>query len=195
MADGAWQEWGKPILTTMGLSLAAYFQITMVTLTASYFINRSIYRHWGMRLFVGILAAIVSIVAFWVVLFLPKAEYFGMFPIMQKADGDMFWGVTNYFRSTYDPTNTTHQGIVQGLVRSSLGWRQEDRGAGGMWWMNASGVRRLEYRDGDPLPTAGLVNEGLLREARKVGAIADHATWATGYRTLEATSRPLQPPE
>jgi hypothetical protein len=183
MADNAWQDWGKPILTAMGLSLAAYFQITMVTLTTSYFINRSIYRHWGMRLFVGILAALVSLVAFWVVLFLPKAHYFGMFPIMNKAEGDMFWGVTNYFRSEYDPTNTAHLGIAQELVRSSLGWRREDRGANGVWQVNG----QVSYREGEALPAEGLVNERLLAEARDVGAISDQATWASRFRAIEST--------
>jgi hypothetical protein len=187
MADGAWQEWGKPILTTIGLSLAAYFQITMVTLTVSYFINRSIYRHWGMRLFIGILAALTSIVAFWVVLFLPKAEYFGLFPIMQKANGDMFWGVTNYFRSTYDPTNTTHAEIVKELVRSSLGWRREDRGTDGVWWVNKSGVRPLEYQDRGQTPIEGIVNEDLLANARRVGAIQNLKAWETAYQGLGGT--------
>lgn len=184
MADNTWQDWGKPILTTIGLSLAAYFHITMVTLTVSYFVNRSIYRHWGMRLFIGILAAIVSIVAFWVVLFLPKTHYFGMIPIMNKANGDMFWGVTNYFRSSYDPLDTKHMDIVKELVRSSLGWRREDRGADGVWWVNKSGVRPLEYQDGGQTPLEGIVNEDLLADARRVGAIPNLKAWEREYQGL-----------
>jgi hypothetical protein len=168
----------------MGLSLAVYAQLTIVLLTASYVMNRSIYRHPALRLFSGILAGLTSIVTFWVVLFLPKTEYFGLLPIWDGFAGR--WGLTNYFRSSYNPADGAHQEIVKKLVWSSLGWKED--ASGGTWTWGT----KAEFTDG-ALPAEGMVNEALLREARAAGAISKEDAWTAKMGELASLLAPRAP--
>lgn len=187
MSDAtSWSTWGKPIVAAVVTSLIAYFQITMFTLTASYAMNRSIYRSTSLRVLTGVFAGLTAMVTFWVVLFLPKVHYFGFFPSLGPLaeDSQKRWGFLNYFRSSYDATNPEHMGIVEGLVRSSLGWRKEMRGDGETW-VNSSGVKPVEYlaSGGAPNP-AFVVNEAREQAARDAGAIADPAGWGAAITRL-----------
>jgi hypothetical protein len=180
---------GQTIATAVVASLIAYIHITMITLTASYVMNRSIYRHWLMRLFTGILAVLTSVLTFWIVLFfMPKTRYFGFFPLIEGGGSggertgwwDRFVGgvwdsLTRYFQSSYDPSSVEDRGALQEIVRASLGWTAEVRHGGEKWWVNASSG--LEYRDGADGPTGGVVNEALNEAARVAGAIASEVPW------------------
>lgn len=180
---------GQTIATAVVASLIAYIHITMITLTASYVMNRSIYRHWSLRLFTGILAGLTSVLTFWIVLFfMPKTRYFGFFPLMEgggsgverKGWWDQFVGgiwdsLTRYFQSSYDPASAEDRGAIQEIVRASLGWTAEVRRGGEKWWVNPSSG--LEYRDGAEGPTGGVVNEVLGEAARRVGGITEEASW------------------
>ena len=181
MSDAAgWSTWGKPILATIVTSVIVYLQITFFTLAASYMMNRSIYRSGAIRVMTGILAGLTALVTFWVVLFLPKTHYFGMFPVLGPlaADSDRQWGILNYFRSSYNPTD--HAGIVEELVRSSLGWRKD-----GANWVNTSGAKPVEYPITGGLPDPALVvDEARGQAARDAGAKAKATEWAAAMSSI-----------
>ena len=171
MSDAA--TWGKPIAAAVVTSIIVYIQITIITLTVSYTMNRSIYRSTSLRVLTGILAGLTALITFWVILFLPKTHYFGFFPLLGPiAEAEKRWGILNYFRSSYDPTE--HVGIVRNLVMGSLGWRKD-----GEKWTNSSGAQPLEYMEGGAPPTEGVVNEARGEAARAAGAISDKAEWGT----------------
>ena len=130
MAGDDWTEWGRPILMTLGISLAAYFQLTLFTLSASYFMNKYIYRHLSIRLAMGLLGGMVSLVAFWVILighwiYGNKLRYFGLFPLI-SVDGSIppkWYDLSYYFQS--DLTNDG-EGHITDLIRRTYGRRAQD---------------------------------------------------------------------
>lgn len=169
MSDAA--TWGKPIAAAVVTSIIVYIHITIITLTVSYTMNRIIYRSAPLRLLTGILAGLTAVITFWVVLFLPKTHYFGFFPLLGPiAEAEKRWGILNYFRSSYNPTE--HVGIVRNLVMGSLGWRSD-----GTKWTNSSGAVPIEMGLLDSPPADGVVNEARGEAARAAGAISDKAVW------------------
>jgi hypothetical protein len=187
----SWSSWGKPITAAIVTSIVAYFQITIFTLTASYAMNRSIYRSGAIRIMTGIFAGLTALITFWVVLFLPKVHYFGLFPVLgsPSADSDKRWGVLNYFRSSYDAVNPEHAGIVQGLVRAGLGWRKERRGDKEVW-INTSGPGAIDYPVGGAPPTLGVVDEERDMKAREAGAIAEPVAWRAAIGAVVTSPPP-----
>jgi hypothetical protein len=177
-----WSAGGKTIIAAVVTSVIVYLQITFFTLSASYMMNRSIYRSWAIRVMLGILAGLTAVVTFWVVLFLPKTHYFGMFPVLTDENGGK-WGWLNYFRSSYNPARDA--GIVEELVRTSLGWRKEMRGKQEMW-VNRSGAKPVEYSvGGGGVPDlSSVVDEVKMEKAREAGEKATLEAWKAALRDI-----------
>jgi hypothetical protein len=127
MAGDDWTEWGRPILMTLGISLMAYFQLTLFTLSASYFMNKYIYRHLSIRLAMGLLGGMVSLLAFWVILighwiYGTRIRYFGLFPLI-SVDGSTppkWYDLSYYFQRDLADGG---EGYITELIRRTYGRR------------------------------------------------------------------------
>jgi hypothetical protein len=108
---------------TLGISLVAYFQLTLFTLSASYFMNKYIYRHLSIRLVMGLLGGMVSLLAFWVILighwiYGTQIRYFGMFPLI-SVDGSTppkWYDLSYYFQR--DLSNDG-EGFIKELIQTT----------------------------------------------------------------------------
>lgn len=119
-----WEEWTRPILLTLLISLGAYFQLAIVTLSASYFMNKYIYRHGSIRLAMGLLGAAVSIIAFVVILvghlvYKTKIRYFGLFPLISMEREPSQLDLTYYFQSNMAEGGAVE--YIQNLIRRTYG--------------------------------------------------------------------------
>lgn len=170
----------KQIGTEIGIAFAAGVSIilglTILTLPSSYLMNRIIYHHWLMRIFIGLAVVPASFFAFFVILFLrisgswDRVHYFGLFPAvsaMPADKGDSWISPFLYIFNTfiYPLTWFGTSGEIAQAVQSSMDLKTP----------------------GAP----GTVIEDVFDEARRLGGVADPAEWRNRTEGLVAASRKM----
>ena len=170
----------KQIGTEIGIAFAAGVSIilglTFLTLPSSYLMNRIIYHHWLMRLFIGLAVLPASFFVFFVILIMRisgswgRVHYFGLFPAVSAMPADKgdswispFLYIFNAF--IYPVTWFGTSGEIAQAVKLSMDLR-------------APGAPET-------------VNEDVFEEARKIGGVSDSEEWRKRTEGLVAAARKM----
>ncbi len=182
--------YGDSIINGLTTGLSTMLVLTLVLLPISYVMNTYIYHSGAMRLVLGIIAGVGSILSV-LVLFgarigmgsaFPKAHYFGLMPLKQDAGLPGPWAYFDLVRRTInmflDPFNTAitdatdinaFKGSIEKLLVKEL----------------PEPIKKVLPGAGEITVRPGVVSEEFFEAAREVGEIVDYEGWKREMRSLE----------
>ena len=183
-----WNDFLKRLGIGIGLGLSIMMGITAVFLPASYMMNKLIYHHPFMRFITGLIAGILSILAFIVLIIMrltssvPQIHYFGLFPVVDIPGQGSYTGwlaiLFTIFSYIFHPFITFYSGSDE----DKAGYREA---VGGLL---VKGELTEEFA-GQKF-AKGAVCEAFFEKARAVGAIKD-STWANAINDLTETGKKM----
>lgn len=167
---------GTEIGIAFAIGVGIIIGLTILTLPSSYLMNRIIYHHWLMRLFIGLAVVPASFLAFIVILFLrvsgmwDKVHYFGLFPTISAM-------ASNKEDSWVSPFLYIFNALIYPLT-----------------WFGTSGEIAQAVQSSMDLKTPGApgtVNEDVFEEARTIGGVSDPTEWRNRTEGLVAAARKM----
>lgn len=188
---------GNSFLTNIGiricigilLGVGIMMAITAVLLPASYMMNKLIYHHPSMRFMAGIVAGVLSIVAFLALIAMrlfgvaPQVYYFGLFPIVDIPGQGSYTGwlaiVFTIFSYIFHPFITFYSGSGE----DKAGYK--------------AAIENLLVK-GEPTEefagqkfAKGAVCEAFFEKARTAGTYSDVRTWTDAMNDLTDTGKKI----
>lgn len=168
----------KRVGIAAGVAIATSFStlivLTIISLPASYMMNRIIYHHWGMRLLVGLATVPMSFFIFVALVVLRvlgvwnKVHYFGFFPIANAVSFENSGSIVDFLYSIYLQ-------IINPITYTG------DKGEFAKGIENAMNLL--------PRGSPGAVNEELFEKARQIAGMAG-SDWSVAMEDAKRTLLP-----
>ena len=147
----------KSMSVGFGIGFVVMLMATLVFLPISYTMIRFIYHNWMMRIALGMLAGMGSILSVVVMfLFSPKTHFFGLIPIYQTSPSEN----TGYFAWLFKLLEFfTHPFLmIMDSAEDSVGYQKA--------------LEHLKAKEGAPR-----VDETFFQQTRRIGALRDLQSW------------------